>query len=423
MKKRYKDMFDKERRDFLKILASAGITKQLLRASPLVWGAMYARLAEGQTTVNKSVIVYIPDGCKPTRFFPNSSLSNLTSLPMSAPYNSVRTQCNFLLNMKHHRGGHGVMQTVINNGWGTDSFDVNIGRIIGASRPFLYVNLGAITGSESITMENGDRKIMPEQNPFNAFQRLFSGSSSSTSGGTNPKLAVVDSHKEAIAALKNKLGTYEQQRLDSHLSAINAFQQRLPSSSGGSSGGSCNTGTLPGSQFAIVPENFERIAQLHAQIIALALQCNLTASASLMLGSDDGQFSMPYLNFKGVYHQSIHCCADSPDFNETRGHLSKQSAYMIQQLIDKGIIDSTILCEVSDMGDGNDHTVNNIPLIMAGGGTRLRRGVATNGNNLTPLQMLHTAATIMGATTSSTYRYNQAFGDSGTITTIPNVMV
>jgi hypothetical protein len=62
-------------------------------------------------------------------------------------------------------------------------------------------------------------------------------------------------------------------------------------------------------------------------------------------------------------------------------------------------------------------------LIMAGGGTRLRRGVATNGNNLTPLQMLHTAATIMGATTSSTYRYNQAFGDSGTITTIPNVMV
>ena len=61
MKKRYKNIFDKERRDFLKILASAGISKQLLRASPLVWGTMYARLAEAQTTVDKCVIVYVPE--------------------------------------------------------------------------------------------------------------------------------------------------------------------------------------------------------------------------------------------------------------------------------------------------------------------------------------------------------------------------
>jgi hypothetical protein len=62
MKKIYKNAFEKERRDFLKILASAGITKQLLRASPLLWGVMASRLAEAQTGPNKLMSVYVPNG-------------------------------------------------------------------------------------------------------------------------------------------------------------------------------------------------------------------------------------------------------------------------------------------------------------------------------------------------------------------------
>lgn len=423
MKKRYKNIFDKERRDFLKILASAGITKQLLRASPLVWGAMYARLADAQTsTVNKSVIVYVPNGCIPSRWLPNSSLSNLTSLPMSAPYNGVRTQCNFLRNMGHHRGGHGVMDTVINNSWGGDSFDVNIGRTVGANRPFMYVNLGCMNGGYGIT-RNGDsgQMVPPEASPYNAFRRLFSGTSSSstsTTGGTNPKLAVVDSHKDAIAALRTKLGTYEKARLDSHLNAINAFEQRLgPSSSSSSSGGtSCSAGTGP-TQYALTNDTFQTQARDMANIIALALQCNLTASASLVLGNEGGQFAMPYLSYTGIYHQSIHCCGGGPEFDVTRGHLSAQSANVIQELINKGVINSTIFMEVTDMGDGNAHTSSDIPLIMAGGGGRIQRGVSNaGGGSYTPMNMLSTAGAVLGANQHSAYTYDN-------VPVIPGVIV
>jgi len=419
MKKRYKNIFDKERRDFLQILASAGITKSLLRASPLVWGVMHARLAEAQTTVNKSVIVYIPNGCIPARWLPNSSLSNLTSLPMSAPYNGVKAQCNFLRGMSHHRGGHGVMDTVINNSWGADSFDVNIGRTVGANLPFMYVNLGAMSNGAGIT-RNGDsgQMVPPEASPYNAFRRLFSGTSSSTSstGGTNPKQAIVDSHKEAIAALRTKLGTYEKQRLDSHLNAINAFQARIPASTTSSSGGgtACSAGTAP-TQYALTNDTFQQQAQDMAKIIALALQCNLTASCSLVLGNESGEFAMPYLNFKGIYHQSIHCCPGSPNFDETRGHLSTQSAFLIQELINKAVINNTIFMEVTDMGDGNAHTSTDIPLIMAGGGGRIQRGVSNAGGaSYTPMNMLATAGAILGATSNPLYKY-------GNVPVIPGV--
>jgi hypothetical protein len=427
MKKIYKNIFDKERRDFLKILASAGITKQLLRASPLVWGAMYARLAEAQTAVDKCVIVYVPDGCIASRFFPDSTLSNLTagstSLPMSAPYAGVKSQCHFLRNMNHHLAGHGMCGRVINWEHGGESFDINIGRVLSGSRPFMYINLGVLPGDNILSKINEVRRIHyngqdvpPETSPINAFRRLFTGSTSSSTSSGNPKQALIDSHREAVNALKTKLDGYEKARLDSHLTAIAALESRLglgSSSSSASSSGACAAGTEP-QQYPLTNDNFERAAQDMALILATALQCNLTASASLLLGDDQGQFAMPYLpGFQGIYHTSIHGgnngdTVNWPHFSETRAHVSKQSANVISQLSAKGVLNSTIYMEVTDMGDGNSHTGDHVPLIMAGAGSRITKGVSNAGGPAyTPLNMVATAGALLNATQSPNYDYGQ----------------
>jgi hypothetical protein len=408
MKKIYKDSYHKERRDFLKILASAGITKQLLRASPLLWGVMASRLAEAQTGPNKLMTVYVPNGCVPARWLPNSSLSNLTSLPMSSPYNNVRTQCNFLRGINHHGGGHGTMPMTINMDWGGPSFDVNVGIAKGGSLPFQYVNLG-VMGAGSITRGQGSDMwngpvVPPELSPYNAFRRLFSGSGSSTtttSGAANPHQVIVDSHKEAITALRNKLGTYEKARLDSHLTAISAYESRFGGSSSSSSSstttGSCAPGTGP-SQYALSRDTFEQQGRDMANIAALALQCNLTASVSLMLGSDDGLFSLATTIYGDVYHQSIHCCGGGVEFDRTRGHLSMLSANVIQELSNKGVINSTIFMEISDMGHGDQHSNSDIPVLLAGGGGRIQRGVSNAGSGQTTRNMMATAGAALGCT-------------------------
>ncbi|WP_200911642.1 DUF1552 domain-containing protein [Teredinibacter purpureus] len=417
MKKLYKNKFDKQRRDFLKILSSAGISRALLKASPLVGGMMMSRLAEAQNGPDKSVIIYCPDGAIPDLWFPNN---NLSSFPvMSQPYSSVASDCNFLRNMGHHRGGHGVMSTLINDRWVGDSFDVNMGRVLGGNTPFTYVNLGVHSnGHGYLTRDNG-AEVAFEDNPFNAFDRLFGNLPSGGGGGSEgaSKGSVIDAHKDALSALGNKLGTYEQHRLDSHLTAIEETEARIASLSGGTI--SCDSGTPPAS-FELEHATFEQQAHLQADIITMALECNLTSSCSLALGNHQGEFAFPYLGFDGIYHQSIHGGnagdPNYPHFSETRSHMSSLSAYLIQSLKNAGILDTTIVCEVTDMGDGDGHGSNNIPLVMAGGGGAIQRGVSNaGGSSYTPLNMIHTAAVALGADQHPDY---QGYADS----VIPGVL-
>lgn len=405
MKKRYKNVFDKERRDLLKIFASAGISRGLLTASPLVSGMMLSRLAEAQTGPNKSVVIYTPDGAIPDQWFPNSSLSSFPQ--MSAPYQAVANQCNFLRNMTHHRGGHGVMPTLLNNTWSGDSFDVNMGRTIGSNRPFRYINLGVHSnGHGYLTRENGT-EVPFEDNPFNAFNRYFGSGGTGGGGGGISKGNILDAHKNAIGALTNKLGSHERQRLDAHLTAIEETEQRMIDLENNTNpGGSCEEPNAP-SQFPLEYATFDQQAKLQADIIVLALQCNLTSSASLALGNHQGEFTLPGLNFGGIYHQSIHGGNNGdpsyPHFRETRTHLSTLSVYLIQGLQNAGLLDTTIVCNTTDMGHGDAHGSNDVPLVMSGGGGAIRRGVSNSGGG-SPLDMIHTAAVALNAHQHAAYQ-------------------
>jgi hypothetical protein len=311
--------------------------------------------------------------------------------------------------------------------WGGPSFDVNVGMAKGGSLPFQYVNLacmstGTLTRAQGSDAWNGPA-VPPELSPYNAFRRLFSGSGSSTtttSGAANPHQVIVDSHKEALTALRNKLGTYEKARLDSHLTAINSYESRFgsgsSSSSASSTGGTCASGTGP-SQYALTNDTFQTQARDMAHIGALALQCNLTASVSLMFGDDGGLFAFPYLSYKDVYHQSIHCCGGGAEFDVTRGHLSGLAANVIQELINKSVINSTIYMEISDMGHGDQHTNTDIPVILAGGGGRIQRNVSNAGNSsYNTRNMMATAGAALGCTQGvGGYRFGDVPVISGVI--------
>ncbi|SMF43435.1 Protein of unknown function [Alteromonadaceae bacterium Bs31] len=402
MKKRYKNKFDKQRRDFLKILTSAGISRGLLQASPLVGGMMLSRMAEAQTGPDKSVVIYCPNGCIPSRWKPNS---NLSSFPvMSKPYESIKDECNFLVNMSHQNGGHGMMPVLINNSWSGDSFDVNLGRILGGNKPFTYINLGVHSNGHGYLTKDDGAEVPFEDNPFNAFNRLFGNLS--TGGSSNTKGSVIDAHKDALSALSSKLGNYEKQRLDSHLTAIEETEDRLNSLGGGSL--SCDAAVEP-STFPLTFDTFEQQAHLQADILALALNCNLTSSASISFGNHQGEFSFPYLDFTGIYHASIHGGnnGDSsyPHFSETRAHMSSLAAYVTQALKNVGVLDSTIVCEVNDMGNGDAHSNRDVPLIMSGGGGAIRRGIASaGGSSYNQLNMIHTAAVVLGADQDPRYQ-------------------
>ena len=62
-------------------------------------------------------------------------------------------------------------------------------------------------------------------------------------------------------------------------------------------------------------------------------------------------------------------------------------------------LDETVVVETTDMGNADTHGATDVPLMIAGGGSAINRGVSTVGNNsYNQLDMLHTAALACGVT-------------------------
>lgn len=387
---------DNTRRDLLKTFAASGISKALISSSPLVAGMLFSRHADAQTNgvPNKSVAIYVPGGGIHDFWAPTGSGSGMVLGPMSESYEAVKTECNFLRNMTHPSGGHGVMPLILSDGWNGDTYDVTMGRALGPDMPFRYVNLGVHSNGQGVITREGNTTVPFQDNPFNVFNLLF-GSGATNNG--NSKTDILNAHVAAANAIKAKLANYEVHRLDQHLDAISDTRRRLDDLGGG--GSSCPS-TPNATPFPLTFETFSQQARLQADILVTALSCGLTSSCSVAFGNHQAEFNIPELNYKGIYHQSIHGGSDGqpnyPYYVEMRSHLGSLSAYVIERLRDQGILDSTVVVEVTDMGHADLHSANDVPMLIAGGGSSVNRGISTAGSGYNQRDMLHTAASACG---------------------------
>jgi hypothetical protein len=262
-----------------------------------------------------------------------------------------------------------------------------MGRTLGPTLPFTYVNLGVHANGNGYITKDNRNQIPFEDNPFTAFRLLFGNVNA------NPKTPILDAHADAANAIKNKLAGYEVQRLDDHLDAISDTQRRLDELSGGST---CSIAP-DAAEFGISHDTFTQQAHLQADIAVAALSCGLTSSVSIGFGNHQSQFRIPELGYRGIYHQSIHGGSGGqpnyPYYTEMRNHLGSLTAYLINKLRVAGILDSTVVVETTDMGHADKHSGSDVPLMIADGGSAINRGVTTAaGSSYNHWDLLHTAA-------------------------------
>jgi len=387
---------DKRRRDILKTFAASGISRGLISSSPLVAGMLFSRQADAQSNggPNKSVAIYVPGGAIHDFWAPSGSGEDMELGSMSALYEPVKTECNFFLNMRHPNGGHGQTPLILSNGHHGDTYDVTMGKELGPDRPFSYVNLGVHSNGQGNLTRQGNTSVPFQDNPFTTFNLLFGDGAS---GGNSSKSAILDAHAAAANSIRNKLADYEVHRLDTHLDAISDTRRRLNDLSVDAA--SCASAPSAG-EFPLTFDTFTQQAKLQADIIVAALGCGLTSSASLAFGSHQSEFTLPELSFQGAYHQSIHGGsggqANYPHYVEMRAHLGSLTAHLIDGLRNQDLLDSTIVVETTDMGHGDLHSSEDVPMFIAGGGSAVNRGTTTPGMGYDQRDMLHTAATACG---------------------------
>ena len=391
------------RRNFLKTLGKAGLSVNMLRGATFTTAMMAARAAEAKSVpgIKRVICVYIPDGAPVNGTNLWLPSSNMTLPVTTKPLESVKNNCIFFNDATIANksgagiGGHGNTSKAFGGGGFANSFDVELERTIGAASAFPSLLLGVQSyGHGSATKKNGS-EINYQDNPLVAFNRIFGNPVNIGNVSTKRTRSILDMHKNELAELQAILGSAEKERLDEHLGSVEKLDSRLNQSVDGA----CLNPDWNLGGFAYDDANktkFTIESELQMDTAVLALSCNLTNVVSIMLGNHQSEHAIPELNFKGDYHQSIHG-GKAGAYEECRAYLSSRVAYLIQKLDEANLLDSTLIIQSTDMGDGNAHSSENAPVMMAGGGSALKGGTIVNASG-SHMNVFDTATEILGLT-------------------------
>ena len=355
------------------------------------------------------IIVFVPDGIVPSLWFPTGTETSFTLPTMSQPLSAIQSDCVFLQGIAMYAGepSHPGGTKKVITATGPQSLDVFLGQKLKGSAPFDSVQLGVAStfenGSGTISYEGPGQQVVPDDNPLNAFDRLFAGvkPSAAPMTMTGPDLAarqrqsVLDAITGDLTSLQMKLGTTEKARLDSHLQFLRDIEARATMTIAPSAACDVNSFNKVGFQVPAndydypkvyhKPENFLTVGQLQMDLAVLALSCNLTRVVSLMWSHAVSPTKIASLMTTLGNHDASHYGTDPMSDNARQFVLYRRwfmdrFVSLVQALkrVPSGsgtLFDNTILLMGSDIGDGDLHEQNNVPFIVAGGvNTGLRRG-------------------------------------------------
>jgi hypothetical protein len=142
-------------------------------------------------------------------------------------------------------------------------------------------------------------------------------------------------------------------------------------------------------------------------LMVTGLQTGLTRVATFMVGPE--RWDTPYL-FDGLFdkprshHEMSHDQTRMIDDLLKVDHFHmEQFAYLVKRMsqIEEGdgttLLDNTLFTYGSGLGDGSTHQYNDLPIVMAGGGNRVKTGRHIHMAEGTPLANLWlTQAKLMG---------------------------
>jgi hypothetical protein len=210
----------------------------------------------------------------------------------------------------------------------------------------------------------------PEYNPRAVFQRLFSAPPPDDPSRPS-RLDVLDAVLEDARALKGKIGTSDQQRLDAHLESVSRIQTQinaLPPV--------CVVPPMPTETNADVGgrEPMEAVARAMSDLLVYAFSCDLTRVASYMLSPGVGHAVYHFLGSLEEQHLLSHDPITSAEpLHKTIVWNMEQVAYLIERMKAapdgaRTVLDNSVVLVGSDCSEGWSHAIDQMPIIVAGGG-------------------------------------------------------
>ncbi len=229
--------------------------------------------------------------------------------------------------------------------------------------------------TNTISWSNPTTPLPVEVNPRAVFERLFGDGDSTDPAARMSALkeqsSILDYLTGDLDRLETNLGASDRGKLTQYLDAVRDIERRIQRAEEQNATMKLPTMERPSG----VPEDFEEHARLMMDLMVIAWQTDMTRVVSFMMAREGSNRSYRAIGIADGHHSCTHHMNDPVKIEKTAkiNHYHVQTfAYLLDRLRstpdgDGTLLDHSMLLYGSSISDGNAHTHDNLPLVLAGG--------------------------------------------------------
>ncbi len=364
--------------------------------------------ATAATPVGRLGVVYVPNGVVMAEWTPaaeGAAFELTPSLRPLAPYRSALTVVTGLRNGPPNYAVHGAASTrfltteppmastgsIVEAGVSLDQVvarrvekDTQLASLeLSLDAPFAGVcDIGSsCVYTDTISWRNQTTPLPMEHNPRAVFERLFGEADTTGREARMARIAarrsILDSVAASIADLSAGLGAGDRAKLSQYLDGVRDVERQIQKVE------EQGAKELPPLDRPTgVPATYQAHARLMFDLQVLAFQSDLTRVITCMLGRELSGRSYPEVDVHDAHHPTSHHQGDPEKLRKLariNQHHVAQFAYFLSRLSavpdgDGTLLDHCTLLYGGGMSDGNSHSPDNLPVLLAGGGAGQWKG-------------------------------------------------
>jgi len=229
--------------------------------------------------------------------------------------------------------------------------------------------------TNTISWRNPTTPMPMEINPRAVFERLFGDGDSTDPAARLRALkdqrSILDYVTGDLDRLESSLGAGDRGKLSQYLDAVRDIERRIQRAEEQNASLKVPAMERPSG----APEEFAEHSRLMMDLMVIAWQTDMTRVVSFMMAREGSNRSYRAIGISDGHHSCTHHMNDPVKIEKTakinRYHV-ETFAYLLGKLSktpdgDGTLLDHSMILYGSSISDGNAHTHDNLPLVLAGG--------------------------------------------------------
>lgn len=222
-----------------------------------------------------------------------------------------------------------------------------------------------------------NRPIAPIDDPYQMFRRLY--------GQVRDRevlTSILDSVQDDLRTIGRVISAEDRRLLDEHTTFVRSMEQQLQSAKTADAGHA-----VPVLEPGVREENdnIPQITRMQIELLVNSFQNDFARVATLQITNSVGQPKMRWLGIEEGHHELSHEPNENKEAHEKLTKINtwycEQLALLVRRLAETPepggegtLLDNTTILWGNELGQGNSHTLDNIPFVMVGNGLNFRMG-------------------------------------------------